>query len=105
MLLKGQHDMAANRLMTAARAGTNTTFTTSAVSQATAAFGAQTYLIRVATATNPCYLKIGDGTPTAAATDMVVGVNVESYFAVSPGQKAAVLQNTAAGQVSITEMS
>ena len=97
--------MAANRLQTAARAGVNTTFTTSASSQATAAFGAQTYLIRVATATNPIFLKIGDGTPTATSSDLVVGVNVESYFAVTPGQKAAVLQNTAAGQVSITEMS
>jgi hypothetical protein len=89
------------RSIPAARAGTNTTIP----SQATPAFGAQTYLLRVATSAQPAFVKIGDGTPTAAATDMLVGANVVDYFVVTPGQKAAVLQAGTAGSISFTEMS
>src|SRR5262245_27302750 len=52
----------------ASRLGTNTTFTLSGASQATAAFGAQTYQVRVAAGAQPAFIKIDDGTPTAAAT-------------------------------------
>jgi hypothetical protein len=97
--------MAANRLSIAARLGTNTNITMSGSSQATAAFGAQTYMIRVATSGQPGFIKIGDGTPTAAATDPLIGANVVDYFACTPGQKAAVLQAGTAGSISITEMS
>jgi hypothetical protein len=96
--------MAANRLLVAARASTNTTFALSAASQATAAFGAQTYLIRVATNATAAYIKIGDGTPTATTSDMVMGANMESYFIVTPGQKLAVLGKAATDQLSVTEM-
>jgi hypothetical protein len=89
-----------------ARVGVNTTFTSSTASQATAAFGAQTFIIRVSTGAQPIYLKIGDGTPTAAATDLVFPAQFTEYFVVSPGQRAAVLQQGGStGPVSITECS
>lgn len=88
----------------ASRAGTNTTITMSGSSQATAAFGAETFQIRVATADQPAYVEIGDGTPTATTSSMLLGANQVDYFTVTPGQKAAVLQAGTAGKVSITEM-
>jgi hypothetical protein len=87
------------------RAGVTTVITMSAGSQATAAFGAQTYQIRVSTGAQPAFIKIGDGTPTAGTGDMILGANVVDYFSVTPGQKAAVVQGGTAGTISITEMS
>jgi hypothetical protein len=89
----------------ASRAGTNTTITMSGSSQATAAFSAETFQIRVATETQPAFVEIGDGTPTATSSSMLLGANQVDYFTVTPGQKAAVLQAGTAGKISITEMS
>ena len=89
----------------ASRAGTNTTLTMSGASQATAAFGSETFQIRVATETQPAFVEIGDGAPTASSSSMLLGANQVDYFTVTPGQKAAVLQAGTAGKVSITEMS
>src|SRR5262245_52785843 len=92
----------------ASRVGTNTNFTLTTASQATSAFGTQTYQVRVATssAVTTCFVKIGDGSVTATtASDAVMGANQIDYFAVTPGQKAAVIGGTAAGSVSISEMS
>lgn len=86
------------------RLGTNTNITMSASSQATAAFGAQTYQVRVACGAQPAYIKIGDGTPTAAATDPQMPANTIDYFSVTPGQKLAVLQAGTAGVISVTEI-
>jgi hypothetical protein len=86
------------------RLGTVHTFTMSGTSQATAAFGSQTYRVRVATGAQPAYITIGDGTPTAAATDSLMGANVIDYFDVTPGQKAAVLQAGTAGTITVTEL-
>ena len=77
--------------------------TTSASSQQSAAFGAQTYQIRVCVIANPCWIKIGDN-PTATANDTLLPVNSIEYFTVTPGQKLAVLQQTGAGTLSITEI-
>jgi hypothetical protein len=88
-----------NTLITAASGST---------SQATAAFGAQTYHIRVATAgATAVYVKIDDGTPVADSTggSMLVGLNQINYFVVTPGQKAALLPAGAAATVTVTEMS
>jgi hypothetical protein len=87
------------------RLSTNTNFTLSGSSQATAAFGAQTYQIRVATGAQPAFIKIGDGTPTAANTDPQIGANVVDYFLVTPGQRLACLQAGTAGTLSVTEIS
>ena len=89
----------------ASRAGTNTTFTMSGASQATAAFGSETFQIRVATETQPAFVEVGDGPPPASSSSMLLGANQVDYFTVTPGQKAAVLQAGTAGKVSITEMS
>jgi hypothetical protein len=86
---------------------TNTNFTLTTASQATAAVGTQTYCVRVATnsAVTTCFVKVGDGTPTATtASDAILGSNVVDYFACTPGQKVAVIGGTAAGIVSVSEM-
>ena len=86
------------------RLGTNTTFTLSGTSQASASFGGQTRQVRVATGGQPAYIKIDDGTPTAAATDPLMPANWVDHFTVNPGQKIAVLQAGTAGTLSVTEM-
>jgi hypothetical protein len=89
------------------RQGTSTIFTTSGTSQPTAAFGSQTYQIRVSTGAQSAFIKIGDGTPTAASTgdSAEVPANTIDYFSVSPGQKLACVQGSGAGLLSVTEMS
>jgi hypothetical protein len=85
----------------------NTNFTLTTASQATSALGSQTYQVRVATngAVTTCFVKIGDGTPSATtANDAVIGANVVDYFNCTPGQKVAVIGGTAAGIVSVSEM-
>ena len=86
------------------RLSTNTTFTLSGSSQATAAFGVQTRQVRVATTGQPAFIVVGDGTPTAAATDPIMPANYVDYFTVTPGQKLACLQAGTAGSLSVTEM-
>lgn len=86
------------------RLGTVHTFTMSGTSQATAAFGSQTYRVRVATGAQPGYVVFGTA-PVAAATDSLLGTNVIDYFDVTPGQKAAVLQAGTAGTITVTELS
>ena len=86
------------------RLSTVHTFTMSGTSQATAAFGSQTYRVRVATNTQPAFFVIGDGTPTAAATDSVMAAGNAEDFDVTPGQKLAVLQAGTAGILTVTEL-
>jgi Tfp pilus tip-associated adhesin PilY1 len=86
------------------RLGTTTVFTLSGSSQASAAFGAQTYCIRVATGDQPAHIDIGDGTPTATTSDPIMPKDSVDYFTVTPGQKIAVLQAGTAGSLSVTEM-
>lgn len=77
-----------------------------ATSAASAAFGANTHDIRVV-ATQNCHINIGDGTPTAAATDnngMYLPAGVVEYFHVSPGQKIAVVRDSADGTLCVSEM-
>jgi len=81
------------------RAGTNTTITMSASSQATANFGPQTYQVRIATSSLPAFFQIGNS-PTATTSSPVIGTNMVDYFAVSPGQAVAVLQAGTAGVIS-----
>lgn len=86
------------------RLGTVHTFTMSGTSQATAAFGAQTYSIRVATNTQPAFIAIGDATPTATTSSSVMGTNWVEDFDVVPGQMLAVLQAGTAGVLTVTEL-
>jgi hypothetical protein len=89
------------------RLGLNTSFTLTTASQQTGTFGPQTYQVRVATssAVTACFFRIGDGSQTATATDSVIGANVVDYENVTPGQRCAVLGGSAAGTVTVTEMS
>ena len=86
------------------RAGTVHPFTLSGTSQATAAFGGQTYAVRVATGAQPAFIVFG-GDPTATANHSLIGANVIECFDVTPGQKAAVLEAGSAGAITITELS
>ena len=81
-------------------------------SAASTAFGAQTYFVRVvatgaiAATLDGVRVAFGDGTPVASATSMLLALNYPEIFAVTPGQKVAVLgDQSGTGTVSITEMS
>jgi len=88
------------------RPGTSQNITTGSSPTQTTAFGAQTYQVRVATGAASAFIKIGDN-PTAASTgdSMEIGANVVDYFIVTPGQKASVVQGSASGAITFTEMS
>jgi hypothetical protein len=86
------------------RLGPSTVFTLSGTSQASAAFGAQTYQIRIATAGQPAFFRVGDGTPAATTSDALMPANWVDYITVTPGQKVAVLQAGTAGALSVTEI-
>jgi hypothetical protein len=79
-----------------------------------AAFGSQTYWVLVSVvgiyaAGSGVRIAIGDSTgggPVASATSTVIPVNFPFIFAVTPGQKIAVLSNdTTTGNLSVTELS
>jgi hypothetical protein len=80
-------------------------------STASTAFGAQTYQIRVC-AFNPTgtvtsiRIRIGDGTPSAVATDTAIPLNWPEYFTVTPGQKIAgiLTGTTPTVTLSVTEL-
>lgn len=77
-----------------------------ATSAQSAAFGGQTREVRIVSTTN-CHLNFGTN-PTAAATDnngIYLPANVVEYFHVNPGQKVAVVRDTADGVLSVAEMS
>jgi hypothetical protein len=91
-------------MLDSSRLGANTNFTLSGSSQATAAFGPQTYQVRVATAGQPAFIRVGDGTPTVTAGDPLMPANWVDYLTVTPGQKLACLQAGTAGTLSVTEI-
>lgn len=87
--------MAAISWQSASRLGTanNVAVATTSTAAASSAFGSQTHQIRVA-ATAACFVKISDGTPTAAATDAYIPPNFPEYFTVTPGQKISIFSAT-----------
>ena len=80
----------------------NVAIATTSTAVASSAFGSTTYQIRVAASAN-CFLKIGDGTPTAANTDALLPLTWVDYITVSPGQKISVFSPTIQ-TVSVTEI-
>ena len=79
--------------------------TVGAASAQSAVFAATTQEIRVVSTTN-CHINIA-ASPTAAATDnngIYLPANVVEYFHVAPGQRLAVIQDTAGGTLSVAEM-
>lgn len=89
---------------TARRLGTVHTFTMSGTSQQTAAFGAQTRSVRVATSAQPAYVRVS-ADPTAVNTDSIVPAGWVEDITVNPGEKLAVLQAGTAGTLTVTELS
>lgn len=77
-------------------------FTSTAASQATTAFNAQTTAIRVAT-TQAIRVVINDA-PTALATSTLMPSGAVEYFVTKGGDKLALIWDTAAGNVTVTEM-
>lgn len=85
--------------------GVSDYITVNGTSAQSAAFGANTFEIRVVSTTN-CHIKIGDD-PTAAATDnngLYLPAGVVEYYHVTPGQKVAVIQDSAGGTLNVGEM-
>lgn len=79
--------------------------TVAAASAQSVVWGSNTFEIRVVS-TTACHINIGTN-PTAAATDnngMYLPANVVEYFHVSPGQRLAVIQDTAGGTLTVSEM-
>jgi hypothetical protein len=71
----------------------NVAVATTSTAAASSAFASQTYQIRI-TAPAACFYKVGDATPTAAATDAYLPPNWVEYVKVSPGQKVSVFSAT-----------
>lgn len=92
-----------NPLANRYRLGAAQEVTTGAASAASAAFGSQTYAIRLA-ASAACRYVVGDGTPTAVATSAYLPADWVEVVTVSPGQKVAAIQESGAGKLSVTEL-
>lgn len=54
-------------------------------------------------ATAACHIKVGV-TPVATSSDMLLPANTVQYLAISPGLKVAAIQNSAGGNLHVTEM-
>jgi hypothetical protein len=80
----------------------NVAVATTSTAAASAAFGSETYQIRIS-ATSACNYKVGDGTPTAAATDALRPSPWVEYVKVTPGQRVSVW-SASIQTVSVTEM-
>jgi hypothetical protein len=76
-----------------------------AASSATATnpFGSQTYQVRLA-ATAACHYRIGNGTLTAVAADPLLPAGAIEYVMVNPGESIAAIQDSAGGNLTITEL-
>lgn len=75
--------------------GTGQNLTVGASSQSSTAFGTNTFAVYVSTTGN-CHLRLGTGTVTAAATDMLIKASDPPLLIkVAPGEKIAVIQDGA----------
>lgn len=85
------------------RLGATQTVAVGAASAASTAFTPGTFAVRVV-ATTACHIKF-NGTPVATTNDAYLPANWVAEYTVAPGEKLAVIQNTAAGTLYITELS
>lgn len=67
----------------------------------TAAFGAQTYAIRLC-ATSACHVAIGDGAQTATSNSPFLPANWVDEVIVTPGQRIAAIKSPTNGLVTST---
>jgi len=83
---------------------TTQVITTGSASAASAAFGAQTYAVRVV-CTVACHIAFGPA-PVATANDALLAPNTfGEIIGVVPGSKIAAIQDTASGKLYVTELS
>jgi hypothetical protein len=85
--------------------GVSDYITVNGTSAQSAAIGAGISEIRVVSTTN-CHINIGQN-PTAAATDnngVYLPASVVEYYHVTPGQKVAVIQDSAGGTLCVASM-
>jgi hypothetical protein len=81
----------------ASRNGVTQTIAVGAASAAAgAAFGSETYQLRLAANTALNY-RIGDGAQTATAADPLLPANTMEYVIVSPGQRIAAIEAASGG--------
>jgi hypothetical protein len=84
--------------------GTTVNITTSGSSQASGAVGNTTAIVRVAVTENT-YVAVGTGNVTADANSMMIAAGGVEFLAVQPATgNVAVLQVSAAGIASITQL-
>lgn len=82
--------------------GTSQGLTTTGTTQQSSAVGSDASIIRVAV-NQDTYIAVGSN-PTATTNSLMMPAGSVEFFAVNPSDKVAVLQVTAAGRVSITEL-
>ncbi|MDE5451324.1 hypothetical protein GWE18_00340 [Bradyrhizobium sp. CSA112] len=88
------------------RPGTSQDITTGAASATLAnPFGSETFQVRLCTTTTCRYRVVEAAGGTAVATDTLLHPDQLEYITVTPGQKIAAIQETAAGKLNVTEMS
>lgn len=80
----------------------NVAVATTSTSVASAAFGSETWYVRIS-ASAACFYKV-DYAPTAAATDALLPLNWVEYVKVSPSQKISVFSPTIQ-TISVVELS
>lgn len=86
------------------RLGATQTVAVGAASAAnTTGFAAGTQAVRVVS-TTACHIAFG-AAPTATTNDAYLPANWVAEYTVSPGDKIAAIQNTAAGNLYVTELS
>ncbi len=89
----------------ASRQGATQIVAYTASSATSTAFAPQTFQIRLCS-TTACHYKVVEAAGgAAAATDSLLPAFLFEYLNVSPGQKISAIQDTAGGNLSVTEMS
>lgn len=89
------------------RPGVSQDITTGAESATLAnAFGPETFQVRLAAKTSDVRYRVVEAAGgTAVSTDTLLPAGWVEYITVTPGQKIAAIQDTAAGVLNVTEMS
>jgi len=90
---------------TSSRIGVSSSLSVSSTASATtAAFGAQTYQVRVAAFGTGAFVNVGESGVTATSSSAFIPVNTVDYFTVTPGQRLVALGQAGAATVSVVEM-
>lgn len=86
--------------------GTSQTFSVTNSSVASAAFGSQTTMVRVACSLGHAHIAFGTAPVAAVATSPMIPNNWSEVFAVNPGDKIAVIKDAAvtSSTISVTEI-